>query len=189
MTVTNPHASRYDCHPVKSFAPLLAQGPLFICFFLAIKRMAAGLPSFTSGGTAWFTDLSAVDPTYVSPLVSALTFLATVELGAVDGMQGNPAARNVKLGMRALAVAMVPLTAGFPQGVFVYWVTSNCFSFAQAAAFKWQRLRHWCRIPDARKPEGQASQMAQPAVLLANRPVTKTLLGSEQPKPSRHKDI
>jgi YidC/Oxa1 family membrane protein insertase len=170
---------------VKSFAPLLAQGPLFICFFLAIKRMAAGLPSFTSGGTAWFTDLSAVDPTYLSPLVSALTFLATVELGAVDGMQGNPAARNVKLGMRALAVAMVPLTAGFPQGVFVYWVTSNCFSFVQAAAFKWQRLRHWCRIP-----EGQASQMEHPLVLLANRPVTKTLQGSEQSKPSsRHKDI
>ena len=44
--------TRYDCHPVKSFAPLLAQGPLFICFFLAIKRMAAVLPGFTSGGTA-----------------------------------------------------------------------------------------------------------------------------------------
>ena len=170
--------NRYGCHPVKSFAPLLAQGPLFICFFLAIKRMAAALPGFASGGTAWFVDLSAADPTYLSPLVSALTFLATVELGGADGMQGNPAASNVKLGMRALAVAMVPLTASLPQGVFVYWVTSNCFSFAQTAAFKWQRLRHWCRIPDTRQLAGTNTQFgrgasAQPPVLLTNRPASK----------------
>ena len=138
--------------------------------------MAAALPGFTSGGTAWFVDLSAADPTYVSPVVSALTFLATVELGGADGMQGNPAARNVKLGMRALAVAMVPLTAGLPQGVFVYWVTSNCFSFAQTAAFKWQRLRTWCRIPDTRHLAGMSAGMSvakQPpaqVVLLENRP-------------------
>ena len=164
----SPHI-RYDCHPVKSFAPLLAQGPLFICFFLAIKRMAAALPGFTSGGTAWFVDLSATDPTYLSPLVSALTFLATVELGGADGMQGNPAARNVKLGMRSLAVAMVPLTASLPQGVFVYWVTSNCFSFAQTAAFKWKWLRAWCRIPDTRHLSA-AKPPPAPAVLLENRP-------------------
>ena len=131
--------------------------------------MAAALPGFSSGGTAWFVDLSAADPTYLSPVVSALTFLATVELGGADGMQGNPAARNVKLGMRALAVAMVPLTASLPQGVFVYWVTSNCVSFAQTAAFKWQRLRHWCRIPDTRHLSA-AKLPPAPAVLLENRP-------------------
>ena len=67
-------------------------------------------------------------------------------------MQGNPAANNVKWGLRALAVILVPLTASFPQvccigplhmrgactltlsfdqGVFVYWITSNTFSFFQ----------------------------------------------------------
>ena len=76
------------------------------------------------------------------------------QLGAVDGMQGNPAAaKNVKLGMRALALILVPITASFPQvrcrqryarvkglatdplsaqGVFVYWITSNTYSFFQA---------------------------------------------------------
>ena len=112
-----------------------------MCFFLAIKRMSE-LPSFHTGGAAWFMDLSAADPLYIMPLLSGATFLATVEvcacasnalreggcaasptdaprtrlqLGAADGMQGNPAANNVKWGMRALAVALVPLTASFPQ--------------------------------------------------------------------------
>jgi hypothetical protein len=30
-------------------------------------------------------------------------------------MQGNPAANNVKWGLRALAVVLVPITASFPQ--------------------------------------------------------------------------
>ena len=117
--------------------PLIAQAPIFVCFFLAISRMAV-LPSFESGGAAWFTNLAVADPTYALPLLSGATFLATVEvralcacllkcqpdvlpfrnnsqLGAVDGMQGNPAANNVKLGMRALAVILVPVTASFPQ--------------------------------------------------------------------------
>ncbi len=108
-----------------------------MCFFLAIKRMA-GLPSFHEGGAAWFLDLAAADPTYVMPLLSSATFLATVEvrrrvltwrcaravltpqrrlpqLGAADGMQGNPAANNIKWGLRALSVALVPMTASFPQ--------------------------------------------------------------------------
>ena len=129
---------RYDCHPIKSFVPMLAQAPLFISFFLAIQRMAL-LPSFESGGAAWFTNLAVADPMYIMPLLSGATFLATVEvcacfrsaragvaltcsarrvnvqLGAVDGMQGNPAANNMKWAMRALAVVLVPVTASFPQ--------------------------------------------------------------------------
>jgi hypothetical protein len=30
-------------------------------------------------------------------------------------MQGNPAANNVKWGLRALSVVLIPLTASFPQ--------------------------------------------------------------------------
>jgi hypothetical protein len=37
------------------------------------------------------------------------------QLGAADGMQGNPAANNVKWGLRALSVVLIPLTASFPQ--------------------------------------------------------------------------
>ena len=73
---------RHNCHPLKSFAPLVAQAPIFVCFFLAISRMAV-LPSFESGGAAWFTNLAVADPTYALPLLSGATFLATVEVRAL----------------------------------------------------------------------------------------------------------
>lgn len=81
IAVLTPVGCRYDCHPGKSVAPLLAQGPLFICLFLAIKRMAL-LPSFETGGAAWFTNLAVADPLYIMPLLSGATFLATVEVCA-----------------------------------------------------------------------------------------------------------
>lgn len=55
-------------------------------------------------------------------------------------MQGNPAANNIKWGMRVLGVAMVPMTASLPQGVFVYWITSNVVSCAQTLG-AWPPLR------------------------------------------------
>lgn len=121
--------AKYNCNPFKSMAPLIAQAPLFICFFLAIKRMAV-LPSFADGGALWFNDLSAADPYLALPVLSSLTFLATTELSGAE-MAANPSGNNIKWGLRALSVAMVPLTYNMPQGVFVYWVTTNSVSMVQ----------------------------------------------------------
>jgi len=121
--------AKHNCNPFKSMAPLIAQAPLFICFFLAIKRMAV-LPSFADGGALWFTDLSAADPYLALPVLSSLTFLATTELSGAE-MAANPSGNNIKWGLRALSVAMVPLTYNMPQGVFVYWVTTNSVSMVQ----------------------------------------------------------
>ena len=68
------------------------------------------------GGALWFTDLTVADPTYALPILSSLTFLATVELGAADGMQGQPpeTLRKMKMAMRALAVIIVPVTMSMP---------------------------------------------------------------------------
>ena len=50
---------KYECHPVKSLAPLLVSAPLFVSFYFAISRMADGIGSFKDGEAFWFTDLSA----------------------------------------------------------------------------------------------------------------------------------
>ncbi len=44
-----------------------------------------------------------------------LTAALRSQAGSGDGMQGNPAAINVKWGLRALSVVLVPLTASFSQ--------------------------------------------------------------------------
>ena len=148
---------KYDCNPVKMFAPLLVQAPVFISFFIAIQRMSAGVPSFATGGDLWFADLSAADATYALPLLSSLTFLASVETSPPNGSDPN-AAPGMKWGMRALAAVMIPLTASFPQGVFVYRVTTNFFSLAQATALRAPVLKKLAGIPDVPTVVAAAAQ-------------------------------
>ena len=90
------------------------------------------------------------DPTYGLPLASAALFLATVEAGAADGMQGQDPVTlgRMKLLMRCLAVGLVPLTASMPAGVFVYWATSNAYSLAQALALKTAPVRRLMGVPE-----------------------------------------
>jgi YidC/Oxa1 family membrane protein insertase len=139
---------KYDANPFKSFGPIAVNAPIFISFYFAISKMAAGVPSFTTGGPSLFPDLSIADPTYALPILSSLTFLASVELGAVEGMQTPSQSMNMKWFMRALAVAMVPLTASFPQGVFTYWITSNVFSVFQTSITRTKAFRRTMGIPD-----------------------------------------
>lgn len=66
---------------------------------------AAQLPSLTEGGALWFTDLTVADPTYALPALAGLSFLATIELGAADGMEGQvrvvgPGVRGGVAGLR-----------------------------------------------------------------------------------------
>ena len=139
---------KYDANPFKSFVPILINAPIFISFYFAISKMAAGVPSFQTGGPAMYMDLSIADPTYSLPILSSLSFLASVELGAVEGMQTNAQSVSMKWFLRALSVAMVPLTASFPQGVFVYWITSNTFSGFQTLVTRNKGFKSLVGIPD-----------------------------------------
>ena len=42
--------------------------------------MAEKVPSFQTGGVLWFTDLTTPDSLYILPVITALTFLITVEV-------------------------------------------------------------------------------------------------------------
>ena len=132
-------------------APLLFQAPVFISFYFAISRMAEGLPSMRDGGFAWFQDLSIADPTFALPIISSLTFLAAVEFAPQNPAVKSSQREMTKWGLRALGVAMVPLTASFPSGVFVYWITSNVFSFAQTVLL---------RVPFAKRAMGDTGGSA-----------------------------
>jgi hypothetical protein len=42
--------------------------------------MVEKVPSLKGGGLSWFTDLTTPDPLYILPVLTALSFLATVEV-------------------------------------------------------------------------------------------------------------
>ena len=59
----------------------LVQLPLFLSFFLGLRRMA-NLPieSMKTGGYLWFHDLTLFDPYFVLPVICAFSMLAALEV-------------------------------------------------------------------------------------------------------------
>lgn len=65
----------------QSLLAIVAQFPVFISFFFAIRGMA-NLPveSFKTGGYLWFQDLTLCDPYYVLPIMCSFSMLASLEV-------------------------------------------------------------------------------------------------------------
>ncbi|XVF10421.1 hypothetical protein REPUB_Repub07fG0181400 [Reevesia pubescens] len=108
----------FNVYGVTPFTPLkglFIQGPIFVSFYIAISTMAEKMPSFKCGGAFWFMDLSAPDSLYIFPVLTALTFLITVECNMQEGMEGNPAAATMKNVSRVLAALTIPFTMSFPK--------------------------------------------------------------------------
>ncbi|CAN7100702.1 unnamed protein product [Brassica rapa subsp. narinosa] len=142
----------YGVTPFTPMKGMLIQGPLFICFFLAIRNMAEKVPSFQTGGALWFTDLTTPDSLYILPVITALTFLITVELNAQEGMEGNPMAGTIKNVFRGFALLTVPMTMSFPQAIFCYWITSNLFSLTYGLVIKRPQVKKLLKIPELPPP-------------------------------------
>ena len=60
--------AKYETNPLKSLAPMLTTVPVFMSFFFALRRIDEVFPAVTTGGVAWFPDLSATDSTYALPV-------------------------------------------------------------------------------------------------------------------------
>lgn len=72
---------KHQCNPLKAVILPLMQVPIFISFFIAIRKMAT-LPveSMKTGGLLWFKDLTVADPFYVLPVMACVSFLVTMEV-------------------------------------------------------------------------------------------------------------
>lgn len=176
---------RHQCHPLKGLLPGLAQVPVFMSFFYAVRDMAQ-LDSFRNGGALFFEDLASpsTDPYYALPIISSSLMIATVELGGPDGATMS---RRARLFMRGFAGLLVPLTATLPKGLFVYWITTNVASVFTTLAF--QRLPLFRRLigapargssPSSSASSGSESASSLPTSeqLLANRPSVSSSAGS-----------
>ncbi|CAN0399200.1 unnamed protein product, partial [Hapterophycus canaliculatus] len=126
---------KYGASPLMSVALPVLQLPLYVGFFLGLRRMADAVPEFATGGTLWFQDLGAPDPYMVFPIVTGATMMAMAELGG-EGMGAAGSSMKMKAGMRGMAFLAVPFTMNISTGVFVYWTTSNLYSILQTLAFK-----------------------------------------------------
>ncbi|XP_060111391.1 mitochondrial inner membrane protein OXA1L [Heteronotia binoei] len=137
-----------DINPLRGFLVPLVQAPIFISFFIGLRKMAElPVPSLQTGGLWWFMDLSAADPYYVLPLTVTATMWAILELGAESGVS-NPNLRAMKTVFRVMPVVILPLTINFPTAIFTYWMTSNLFTLAQVGLLRVPAIRTRLRIPE-----------------------------------------
>ncbi|HET7479618.1 MAG TPA: membrane protein insertase YidC [Rubrobacteraceae bacterium] len=113
-------------NPLGGCLPVLVQMPIFITLYYTIKSFEH-LESFRTGGLLWFPDLTVSDPYFILPVLYVLTMMASQEITI-----RNTAPEQRQL-MRFLPLVFGGFLAfsGFPAGLFVYWVASNCITFTQ----------------------------------------------------------
>jgi YidC/Oxa1 family membrane protein insertase len=112
-------------NPFGSCFPLLVQMPIFIAMYYVVRSFEQTHPSFASGGVLWFKDLTAADPYYVLPILSAVTMLAASE---ITSKHIDPQQRWI---MRVAPVGITIFLLHFPAGLFMYWITSNSVTLVQ----------------------------------------------------------
>ena len=70
-----------DCSPFTMMTLPFMQLPVFMSFFIALRKMAVGpLESMKTGGMGWFTDLTVTDPTYALPLIACGIFITNIQV-------------------------------------------------------------------------------------------------------------
>ncbi|XP_067380336.1 mitochondrial inner membrane protein OXA1L isoform X2 [Channa argus] len=144
----NLFQKKHDVNPLRGFLVPLVQAPIFISFFIALRKMAyLPVPSMQTGGLLWFPDLTLGDPFYILPLAVTGTMFFILELGAESGID-NPNLRAMKTVFRIMPLVILPLTINFPTAVFTYWLTSNCFSLVQVGLLRHPLIRERLKIPE-----------------------------------------
>jgi YidC/Oxa1 family membrane protein insertase len=71
---------RHNVSPYKMVLLPFAQLPIFMSFFLGLRRLAETFPDARTGGAFWFVDLGACDDSYWLPTASCVSALALVNL-------------------------------------------------------------------------------------------------------------
>ncbi|KAF9327177.1 Cytochrome c oxidase assembly protein cox18, mitochondrial [Podila minutissima] len=148
------------CNPRVSFLLPWVQIPLFVTMSLTIRGMAGyplpfigdsslpAEPGFAEGGTLWFTDLAASDPTWIMPIAIGATNLLNVELNGM--MMSKTPTRNQVIFrniFRALAISMIPIAHEAPMAICLYWMSSGSYSVLQNIAFRLAPVRVWLKMP------------------------------------------
>ncbi|KAJ6221187.1 hypothetical protein RDWZM_006999 [Blomia tropicalis] len=148
---------RNNVNPIKSMLTPLTQVPLFLTFFLTLRRMANyPVESLKTGGFYWVTDLSIPDPMYVLPVVCSLTLWATLEISFKSGQNPNQTV-IFKYGARIIPILTLIFTYDFPAAIMTYWCTNNFLSVIQVTMLKQPKIREFFNIPPIKVNPSQLS--------------------------------
>lgn len=125
-------------NPIKNMLIPMAQMPIFLSYFIGIRRMVnAPVESLHTGGALWFTDLTMADPFFILPIVTCSTLALTIYLGTESARVPNQGSPLMNYVLRGLPVVIFPFIMNFPCAMVVYWASSNFCSLIQV---KWMNF-------------------------------------------------
>lgn len=113
----------HNISPLAGCLPLLIQMPFLVSIFYALQRFQY---DSAHASFLWLSSLASKDPTYVLPILSAVSTWA---------LSAQTAPKNAE-GPQKMMTYFMPLFIGyisinFPSGLVIYWVVSNLFQLVQ----------------------------------------------------------
>ena len=121
MELANLYKSE-GINPLAGCLPLVVQMPIMIGIFYGIRDFHYAGPS----NFLWMESISNPDPTYILPVLSALTTFIQSKQTMPD--TGNPQ-NKIMLYFMPLFIGYISLT--FPAGLVLYWVIMNIMQIGQ----------------------------------------------------------
>jgi YidC/Oxa1 family membrane protein insertase len=109
-------------NPLGGCLPILVQMPVFLALYWTLQ---ASVEMRGAPWVLWIHDLTAPDPTYILPILYAISMFVTTRLNPqpADPMQAKM--------MMFMPLAFSVIFIFFPSGLVLYWVVNNLISMAQ----------------------------------------------------------
>lgn len=128
----------YQTHktsPMSGCLPMLIQIPIFFALYKALLVSVA----MRNAHFLWISDLSAMDPYFILPILMGITMLVQQYLqSAKNNSNGNDVAAQTQRMMRWMPILFTVMFAWMPAGLVLYWTVSNIFGIIQMQIIKRQ---------------------------------------------------
>jgi len=113
---------KHKVNPMGGCLPVVIQIPVFFALY---KSLLVSIELRHAPFYGWITDLSAMDPYYVLPIVMGASMIIQQRLNPAP-----PDPLQAKI-MKFLPVIFTFMFLFFPSGLVLYWLVNNILSIAQ----------------------------------------------------------
>ncbi|KAJ3391262.1 hypothetical protein HDU92_009122 [Lobulomyces angularis] len=101
-----------------------------------------------TGGIAWFTNLSAPDPFCILPVAASAGMITIMQSSGITNTLPTEQMEMMRKFFLGMAVVMVPMTYHLPSAIFLYWLTTNSFTYLQMKFLKIPAVMKYFNIPE-----------------------------------------
>lgn len=110
-------------NPLAGCLPLIIQMPILMGMYYALYNFQ--YPTEEAAKFLWLPSMSAPDPLYILPVLSALTTFLQQKMTTTEVNQ------QMKIMMVVMPIFIGWISLNFPSGLVLYWVTMNVVQIAQ----------------------------------------------------------